>query len=215
MLKLSFAKLKHVAQFSVPQANAWDLAPVIQTGLRPQAVWAHLGLGQVCSYYKDCNSLNTHPVLLIEFCCFIVHFDGCLVLPQEKPAKGLQCLCFSCVQTLLCSHYHLCQWEMILSAASPDICRRSLQSQHCSLSGPRSSILALLGMQGMNAQALQPAFVSKERDRRPNTISRDRKGSVGQVCPAQVSTCSSGPWNQYHLSAWSPKKKKTQQQPGR
>lgn len=29
--------------------NTWDLAPVIQTRLRPQAVWAHLGLGQVCS----------------------------------------------------------------------------------------------------------------------------------------------------------------------
>lgn len=71
MLKLSFAKLKHVAQFSVPQANAWDLAPVIQTGLRPQAVWAHLGLGQVCSYYKDLqlpehSPSPSHRVLLLH-----------------------------------------------------------------------------------------------------------------------------------------------------
>lgn len=90
---------------------------------------------------RICNPLNTHPVLLIEFCCFIVHFNGCLMLPQEKPAKGLQFLCLSCFQTLLCSHYHLCQWEIILFAVSPEICRRSLQSQHCSLSGPRSSTL--------------------------------------------------------------------------
>lgn len=91
------------------------------------------------------SSLNTHPVLLIEFCCFIVHFNGCLMLPQEKPAKGLQFLGLSCFQTLLRSHYHLCQWEMILFAASPEICR-SLQSRHCCLSGSRSSILTLLGM---------------------------------------------------------------------
>lgn len=52
---------------------------------------------------RICSSLNTHPVLLIKFCCFIVHFDGCLMLPQEKPAKGLQFLYLSCFQTLLCN----------------------------------------------------------------------------------------------------------------
>lgn len=51
--------------------KVWDLAPVMQTRLRPQAVRAHLGLGQVCSYHRglqlpEHSPSPSHRVLLLH-----------------------------------------------------------------------------------------------------------------------------------------------------
>lgn len=161
----------------------------------------------ICTVQQPAKQQNTYPVLFIKFSCFVVHLNGSLVFPQKKPVKAIPFLLFSCFETLLCDHRHLCHWEMMLFASSPETGVRNPEnfvvwaiSQHCSLSEPRSSILrsvTWLEMQGMNPQAPSSAFVSKGKHRwsKANRTLRDRKGSAGQVYTAPGSTFSSGSGN--------------------
>lgn len=160
-----------------------------------------------CIVQWSAKQQNTYPVLFIKFSCFVVHFNGSLVFPQKKPVKAFPFLLFSCFETLLCNYCHLCYWEMTLFASSPETRARSPEkfaiwaiSQHCSFSGPRSSIprsVTWLETQRMNSQPQSSAFVSKGKRRwsKANSTLGDRKGSAGQVYIAPGITFSSGSGN--------------------
>lgn len=201
-----------------PCYKVMPLGPAARHLLTVQAASAHVYLECICiCFQKDgdppvlCSDLQSNKTLTQSFssslAASLYTSMAALCFPRRNLWKHFHFYFFSCFETLLCNYCHLCYWEMTLFASSPETRARSPEkfaiwaiSQHCSFSGPRSSIprsVTWLEMQRMNSQPQSSAFVSKGKRRwsKANSTLGDRKGSAGQVYIAPGITFSSGSGN--------------------